>query len=205
MAVTECLLAKGANVHSRSKLGYTPLMMAAGSGHVAEMEILVANGADLAAITSLGGTVVHIAAISGHVEVLEWLAKQDGIDLTVDDNTTTALHLAALGGHYHVVNWMIETQVVDTRTLGLFAMPISEDILLLPDRVPITATQTKAKKEARLLHVTRATGRAIDGGWQTDARSNNDVRAKEMASVERLCAEGAGIIPAFSCSPRAGW
>jgi len=70
------LLAKGADVNSRSKIGYTPLHDAAFHGHKKVVKILIANGADVHARNyPHKSTPLHLAAFAGRVEIVKVLLE----------------------------------------------------------------------------------------------------------------------------------
>jgi len=69
-------LAKGADVISRSKIGFTPLHDAAFHGHKKVVEILIANGADVNARNyPHKSTPLHLAAATGSVEIVKVLLE----------------------------------------------------------------------------------------------------------------------------------
>jgi ankyrin repeat protein len=72
--VAELLLAQGANVNARGRLGETPLHLAAGSGYTDVAEFLLASKAQVNAMDdNICYTALHWAARSGHPDLAELL------------------------------------------------------------------------------------------------------------------------------------
>lgn len=89
------LLAAGANVHSTTTNGFTPLHLAALDGRVQSVRALLAAGANVhRATTSTGMTPLHFAAMDGHVQSVHALLA-GGADVNATSfNGTTPLALA---------------------------------------------------------------------------------------------------------------
>ena len=81
----------GANLHGRSKKGATPLIYAAGHGHVATMKLLIDAGADVAAAANNGGQALHAAAAGGHTAAVELLLRH-GAPAEARDGTGQSPH-----------------------------------------------------------------------------------------------------------------
>lgn len=62
MPVVKLLLASGANVEAADKGGWTPLYVAASSGHVEVTKLLLSSGANIEAVTRSGWTPLFTAA-----------------------------------------------------------------------------------------------------------------------------------------------
>lgn len=76
-------------------MGYTPLEVAAGEGHLGLIRVLVAAGADVRSRNNCEGTPLHLAAEGGQSEAIRELVL---VGACVKDKTTsgdTALHGAA--------------------------------------------------------------------------------------------------------------
>ncbi len=73
LAVTEFLLANGADVNAPDALRQLPLHLAAAGGHKRICERLIAEGADVNAADHRGFTPLHLAAANGYLTVAEAL------------------------------------------------------------------------------------------------------------------------------------
>ena len=73
--VEELLIAKGANVNARDKVGGTPLYEAALWGHKDIVESFVAAGANVNARDKRGTTPLGIALSRGHKDIVGLLRK----------------------------------------------------------------------------------------------------------------------------------
>jgi len=110
--ITMALIRAGADVVSRGDGGWTPLMLAAASGHVAVVRALVENGADLETagagdVEIEGITPLMAAAMHGHTATLEYLLAKGA---RVDKRSRaghTALFLAASRGKLDCVEVLV--------------------------------------------------------------------------------------------------
>lgn len=79
VAAVDLLLSRGANIHTRSADGTTPITMAAhGEDHDSATliaEKLIARGADVLAANNGGGTALHAAAAAGNERLVARLIK----------------------------------------------------------------------------------------------------------------------------------
>ena len=71
--VVEALLAKGADINAKTKIGWTALIGASLKGHVEVVKLLLAKGADINATTEDGRTALMAASSKGHQEVVNLL------------------------------------------------------------------------------------------------------------------------------------
>ena len=76
--MAELLLNYKADVDSTNNWGGTPLLWAAGDGHLDIVELLVAHKANINVKDWLGQTPLHRAAFMHHKEVVEFLRQQGG-------------------------------------------------------------------------------------------------------------------------------
>jgi ankyrin repeat protein len=88
-------------------VGITPLMYAAGCGHVPVVEQFLANGADVQAADERGWTGLMYAAAEGQLSVVQALIKaKAGID-AANERGETPLLLAVRGNHLEVVQELV--------------------------------------------------------------------------------------------------
>ncbi len=99
-AVTEVLLAYGANIHERDNRGETPLHCAAQGGRPEVVECLVESGAEVDARVSdmFGWTALHMAAADGYrysaMQSIEWLLMGGANLNTLTRDGQTAYQIA---------------------------------------------------------------------------------------------------------------
>ncbi|XP_012688345.1 transient receptor potential cation channel, subfamily N, member 1 [Clupea harengus] len=96
--------------HHPSESGYTPLHLAAQSGHECVVRLLL-NSPGVQADTETdtqGSTPLHLAAQSGHTAVVGLLLSRSGSLLQLRDKRgRTCLHLAATSGHVSMVRVLL--------------------------------------------------------------------------------------------------
>ncbi len=77
--VVELLIAKGADVNAKNKVGQTPLQFTAWKGHKEIAELLIAEGADVNAKDGDGWLVLDYATRLGQPEIADLLRKHGGM------------------------------------------------------------------------------------------------------------------------------
>lgn len=107
--MVKLLLAAGANVHAKSRLGgLTPLMMAAKAGDAAIVSLLVAAKSDVITPNANGTTPLMFAAAGGNADAVRTLldagAAVNAADIT---NGQTALMFAAAQGRTEAVTLLL--------------------------------------------------------------------------------------------------
>ena len=103
----KAVLASGADVNGRDKLGETPLHVAAVRGYKETSQLLIAKGADVNAGDKRGLTPLHAAAWMGHKEIVILLISE-GADVNArDKDGVAALHTAAMAGRKDTVALLI--------------------------------------------------------------------------------------------------
>ena len=85
------LVKKGANVNADSSQGFSPLIVAAASGHLEQVDFLISSGAALEAEHSEGVTALMYAAASGHLPCVKALVKAGATVDAKHTNGGTAL------------------------------------------------------------------------------------------------------------------
>jgi ankyrin repeat protein len=102
-AVVSLLVAKGADVRARSKVGETALMDVAARGDLASAKLLLERGADVNAVDHRGYTALVLAAhFDGDAVELVRLLLAAGADPRSIAEGETALSLAARRGETEV-------------------------------------------------------------------------------------------------------
>ncbi|KAJ5690028.1 hypothetical protein N7462_004420 [Penicillium macrosclerotiorum] len=110
------LLDSGANIHGRSRQGWTPLHKAAWLPDEEMVQVLVGRGADITLTSDDGTTPLHLAAFSGNVEVIKFLLEK-GADIHAQrKDSGTPLHQAAREGCLDAAAFLLENGAkVDAR------------------------------------------------------------------------------------------
>ena len=109
----EALLRAGASLSERSASGWTPLMLAAGSGQAAIAQLFVMHGADIDARgqgeeQTEGMTALMTAAMYGHAPIVKLLTDK-GSNIHLRSRAGfTALLLAASRGHLACVEVLLQ-------------------------------------------------------------------------------------------------
>lgn len=96
LAGVKDLLSKGADINTKSKYGWTPLMNAAYAKDGKEVfDFLFENGADPKAVNNNGGTILHTAALKGNIFAIDPIIKA-GVDVNAKNSQgSTPLIMAA--------------------------------------------------------------------------------------------------------------
>jgi uncharacterized protein len=104
------LLVAGANVRASTRIGaYTPVFLAARSGHAAVVKTLLEAGADTKAGSPSGTTPLMVAAASGHAEAVAVLLEH-GADPNATESVrgNTALTFAAASNRAAVIELLLK-------------------------------------------------------------------------------------------------
>jgi len=115
LSLIQTLCTKGANVNCQDNEGWTPLMVAAGTGQLKVVKYLLLQAkADVHVKTKSGESAVLFACQSGHLNVVKFLAEQSKLDVlsVTDDARQTPLHFCAGAGRLDVVRYLVEHQGV---------------------------------------------------------------------------------------------
>jgi uncharacterized protein len=96
--VAGALIERGADVHARTRGGFTPLMFAAQQGDLESARILVAAGADVNEATPEYGSALVVAAASGREALAIFLLEQGADPKVADNHGITPLHHAVRKG-----------------------------------------------------------------------------------------------------------
>ena len=93
----------GADINATDPDGFTPLHLAARSGHANVVAVLLAKGADVNATDHIGETPLHLAANEGRQEIAEKLLAA-GADVNAKgDNGWTPMRVASYCRHRRVI------------------------------------------------------------------------------------------------------
>jgi len=99
-AAVQALIASGADVNAKTKVGVTALMQAAESGHLDVVQALISKGADVNAKTEGGVTALMQASREGYLDiVLTLLANGAAINLRTTIGGYTAVYFAFIHDH----------------------------------------------------------------------------------------------------------
>ena len=90
-SAVQALIAADADLHARSKGGFTPLLFAVRHNQQDTLRALVSAGADVADQLPSGLSALALATLNAHYELGVWLLEQ-GADPNADDQGWTALH-----------------------------------------------------------------------------------------------------------------
>ena len=118
--VVKVLIDAGANIETRDKESWTPLMYACKNGSQPIVKMLVAAGADVRATEKDGWASLTIAAGYGHTETVRYLVGLKGShDVDVNhksENDLSALFCAVRGKHADMVKVLIDAGAdIETR------------------------------------------------------------------------------------------
>jgi len=103
------LLDNGADIHSRSHQGWTPLHKASWLPDEEMVRLLVEEGADIAAVDDHGSTPLHTAAFTGDHGVISFLLQRGAnVHARRTDNGTTPLHEAAQQAKPAAISLLLE-------------------------------------------------------------------------------------------------
>ncbi|KAK2026562.1 hypothetical protein LX32DRAFT_684499 [Colletotrichum zoysiae] len=106
---------KALDANRRSKLGHTPVYLAAAFGRLSTVELLVKHGANTNTVGGKFGSPLHAASYSGYSKVVESLL-QLGVDVNCGSVFKNALKAAFRGGQEDVALLLIERQsIIETQ------------------------------------------------------------------------------------------
>ena len=107
IALVREFILSGANVHVRTALGNTPLIVAAEAGFGDIIQLLLDQGADIEAQTSSGKTAVYAAAENGHVDAVRVLMDANCCVSTPTYRNKTPLYAASEQGFVEIVKLLL--------------------------------------------------------------------------------------------------
>jgi len=84
--------------HHQGVFGYTPLHIAANSGHLKVLDLLLHNGADVNCLSINNSTPLHLAMSGGHIDCVLLLLAYGADGSLVDDQAKTAFQTTKLRG-----------------------------------------------------------------------------------------------------------
>ncbi|XP_048244321.1 uncharacterized protein LOC125376312 isoform X2 [Haliotis rufescens] len=97
------------NINSRGMCGYTPVMVAAFSGHQSVFDLLVSNQADLTLVDTYGDSLLHLACRGGNTAILQHVLSPSNINSRGRYGWTAAMK-AAVSGHQSVFDLLVSSQ-----------------------------------------------------------------------------------------------
>ena len=96
--VARALIERGADVHARSKGGFTPLLFAAQQGDLDSVQALLAAGVDVNETSPQWGSALVAATARGHEGLSLFLLEEGADPNAADGSGITALHYSVLKG-----------------------------------------------------------------------------------------------------------
>lgn len=123
LAVTELLLAHGANVQAVAIAdGFTALLEACASGRRDIADALIQRGADVSLASHTGTTPLLVASLHGHAEVVLLLLQHGADAMYARPDGLTALRAACGNGHTNVAVCLIDHGVSLAGSEGVAAL-----------------------------------------------------------------------------------
>ncbi|XP_048241523.1 serine/threonine-protein phosphatase 6 regulatory ankyrin repeat subunit B-like [Haliotis rufescens] len=111
------------NINSRGTHGYTPVMVAAVSGHQSVFDLLVSNQADLTLVDTDGRSLLHLACEGGNTAIVQHVLSPSNINSRGTHGYTPVM-VAAFNGHQSLFDLLVSNQadltLVDTDGNSLF-------------------------------------------------------------------------------------
>ncbi|XP_046360028.2 uncharacterized protein LOC124137670 isoform X2 [Haliotis rufescens] len=105
------------NINSRGENRWTPVMVAAVSGHQSVFDLLVSNQADLTLVDTDGDSLLHLACRGGNTAIVQHVLSPSNIN-SRGENRWTPVMVAAVSGHQSVFDLLVSNQadltLVDT-------------------------------------------------------------------------------------------
>jgi ankyrin repeat protein len=140
--IIKFLIAKGADVKSRSKNNASLLHCAATMGHSHIVQFLIEEcHADVnLQDNKYQSTPLHTAAIHGHVQIVKTLLRNNADINAKNDKGLTALHWAVMKNHIQVVQTLLAQPNIDIRLKDS------------DDKKPLDLAQTKEIKQLLMIH-----------------------------------------------------
>lgn len=93
-------------VNAQDESGLTPLLCAAGEGHVEAVRVLLKRKAKMCAVDGFGNSALHLAAARGHLECVKVLVAKGANLYVLDGEQRTACELARIGEWDEVVEFL---------------------------------------------------------------------------------------------------
>jgi ankyrin repeat protein len=188
--MAEVLLARGANIHSRTRNGgLTPLLVAAGNGNATVLEAIVKAGADVQSRSSDGATALMMAAGSGNAGAVSILLDHGAeIEATDTARGQTPLMFAAAANRVEVVRLLLARGAQSRHTSSVFSPPRLARVSANPNApVPAPPKPTDMISEAK---ATRRASPSALGGW---AALHFAAREGHVGAARALLESGADV------------
>ncbi|XP_071816580.1 uncharacterized protein [Apostichopus japonicus] len=125
--VVSNLLAKGANVESKTNWGATPLHAASEMGHLEVVKLLIAHRSPLNLQTQFGDTPAHLAAYRGQFEIVKFLVEAGSDIFIKNSERRTILDEASVAENAKIVRYLDGVVFGDDMKPTLWKTPYHED------------------------------------------------------------------------------
>ncbi len=102
------LLAKGADINQKNRMGWTPLLTALNNNQFAVAEVLIAKGANAKATDNRGETALGLAVKAGQKALVEQLVAKGADVNAMAGPGDNALSLAKKGGHTEIADFLVK-------------------------------------------------------------------------------------------------
>ena len=141
--------------------GSTPMIWAAGGGHLASCKLLYCHGASVCYVQPAnangrfgGRTALHWAARNGHLEVCEWLVACDADPNALTSDGSPPLHWAVWQGRLPVCQWLVNVAGARLHTRNSFGCNAFQWAAQCPtdDAVPLCRWLHARGLDARVLN-----------------------------------------------------
>ena len=108
IAVTQHLIAKGADPNVKTSQGFTPLHIACGINNISMVSFLLGvEGIMVNCVNINNSTPLHFASSEGHTKIVSLLLGVQGILVNFVDKFDTPLHMACYYGHTKIVSLLL--------------------------------------------------------------------------------------------------
>ncbi|KAJ5882525.1 ankyrin [Penicillium soppii] len=104
IAIVDCLLSHGADIHAKDSKDWTSFHLAASEGHLKILQRLLKRDLEILELrTSEDDTALTLATYEGHTAIVEYLISRGADIYAKDSDGRTAWHLSAVKGHSEIM------------------------------------------------------------------------------------------------------